>query len=198
MSRLAKKPIKIPEKVTAVLKDKTLEVKGPLGTIKQSVPEGINLVISDDKTPDAAAGAKNISVERVGGDAPKVRALHGLAAALVKNAVSGVTVGFSKELEIHGVGFKAIVEGNNLNMTLGFTHPVKVSIPDGIKVAVDPKQTAVTITGIDKYCVGQFAANIRKIRPPEPYKLTGIRYKGEHIIKKAGKAAGAAGAPAGK
>ncbi|PKN01356.1 MAG: 50S ribosomal protein L6 [Elusimicrobia bacterium HGW-Elusimicrobia-1] len=193
MSRLAKKPVKIPEKVTATLKDNVLEVKGPLGTIKQPVPEGIKLIIGDDNT-----GSKGITLERVGSNTPKVRALHGLAAALVKNAVAGVTVGFSKDLEIHGVGFKALLEGGTLNMTLGFTHLVKVAIPEGIKVVVDPKQTSVTITGIDKYRVGQFAANIRKIRPPEPYKATGIRYKGEHIIKKAGKAAGAAGATAGK
>jgi len=198
MSRLAKKPIQIPDKVQVALKEKDgvksagghevlLEVKGPLGSVLTPVAEGIKLSVSQ----------KEIKIEREN-DTAAVRALHGLMAALVKNAIKGVTVGFSKELEIHGVGFKALLEGDKLLvMNLGFTHPVKVNIPSDIKVAVDPKQTLITISGIDKYKVGQFAADIRKIRPPEPYKATGIRYKGEHIIKKAGKAAGAAAAAGG-
>ncbi len=195
MSRLAKKPIQVPDKVTVTLKegDKILEVKGPLGTTATTIPQGIKISIASSGTN------KEIKVERAlaNDDTAQIRALHGLAAALVKNALKGVTVGFSKELEIHGVGFKAAIEGNKLVMNLGFTHQVKVDIPSDIKVSVDPKQTLITVQGIDKYRVGQFAADVRKIKPPEPYKGTGIRYKGEHIIKKAGKAAGAAAGAAG-
>jgi len=178
MSRLAKKPILIPEKVTVNLKDNNLEVKGPLGTINQKIDPAIRIEISKEQ----------IEVKRVN-DTIKSRALHGLFAALVKNAIRGVVSGFTKELEIHGVGFKADVEGSKVNISVGFTHPVKLDFPDGIKVTVDPKQTSITVHGIDKYKVGQFASVIRDIKPPEPYKGTGIRYKGERIIKKAGKAA---------
>lgn len=184
MSRLAKKPIQIPEKVSVSFKDGVLEAKGPLGVVKQPINPAINLEIVDGKW---------IRLTR-SGDSKSDRALHGLCVALVKNAIEGVATGFSKELEIRGVGFKAIVEGNKLILSIGFTHPVKIDIPDGIKVITDPKQTLITISGADKYKVGQFAADVRIIRPPEPYKGTGIRYKDERVIKKAGKAAaGAAG-----
>lgn len=187
MSRLARKPIIIPQKVSVVFKDKFLEVSGPLGTLKQPLPPFVKLTVADGQ----------ILVGRED-DSRRSKAMQGLCAAFVKNALKGVTVGFTKELEIHGIGFKAALEGNKLSLSVGFTHPVKLDIPQGIKVSVDPKQTLLTISGVDKYAVGQFAADIRKVKPPEPYKGTGIRYKDEKIIKKAGKtAAGAAGGTAG-
>src|SRR5262249_42749881 len=125
-------------------------------------------------------------------------ALHGLARSLVYNAVLGVTQGFKKDLEIIGLGYRASVAGDKLTLQLGFAHPVEFKVPPGIKVTVDPKQTLVSISGMDCYLVGEVAAQIRRLRPPEVYKGSGIRYAGEHIIKKAGKAAaGAAGAAGG-
>ncbi len=194
MSRLAKKPIKVPEKVTVNLSNDALEVKGPLGSIKQTLNPSIKLEIMESKPSDGRSDGKQIQLKRLN-NSKSSKSLHGLFAALVKNAIKGVVEGFSKELEIHGIGFNAILEGKKINFSVGFTHPVKLEIPDGLKVVVDPKQTLLTISGIDKYKVGQFAADIRSIKPPEPYKGTGIRYKGERIIKKAGKAA--AGAAAG-
>ncbi len=185
MSRLAKKPIVVGKDISASFKDGVIELKNSKGALKYSFEPDFKVEISD------VAGVKNIKINR-SGDSKKSKALHGLYVALVKNAVKGLSDGFSKELEIHGVGFKAAVEGSKMNMALGFTHPVKIDIPEGIKVAVDQKATLITISGIDKGKVGQFCADIRAIRPPEPYKGTGIRYKGERIIKKAGKAAAGA------
>ena len=137
-------------------------------------------------------------MELVGLNDEEGGALHGLARSLVNNAVTGVTVGFKKDLEIVGLGYRAQVAGDKLTLQLGFSLPVEFKLPAGIKAVVDPKQTQIAISGIDCYLVGEVAAQLRRLRPPEPYKGTGVRYAGEHIIKKAGKAAaGATGAGAG-
>ena len=187
MSRLGKKPLTIPEKVKAEFKNGLLELTGPLGKLVQPVDKRVSVKIEGN----------NISFS-ISDETRESNMLHGLIRGLVKNALEGVVTGFKKNLEIQGLGFKANVEGKNINMTLGFSHPVSVLIPDGIKVTVE-KNTLLAITGIDKQLVGEFAASVRSIKKPEPYKGTGIRYAGEHIIKKAGKSAavGAAGGGAG-
>ena len=166
-----------------------MEVSGPLGKLLQKLPPGISVKVE-----------KNQAVVETDPNRENGNALHGLARSLVHNAVVGVTQGFKKELEIVGLGYRAQVAGDKLNMTLGFAHPVAFRLPAGIKVAVDPKQTLLTITGVDAYLVGEVAAQIRRLKKPEPYKGSGIKYVGEHIKRKAGKAAagavggGAAGA----
>lgn len=187
MSRLAKRPIIIPEKVKVELKDHTIEVTGPLGKLSENrIPE-IDVSITDGK----------IMVKR-GTDDRKGRVLQGLVWALIRNMVVGVTKEFKKDLEIRGVGYQAKVEGNKIVLMLGFSHPVEFVIPAGIKIDIGTKGAFISVSGIDKHLVGETAAQIRRIRPPESYKGTGIRYVGEYVIKKAGKAAvavtGAAGA----
>jgi large subunit ribosomal protein L6 len=152
-----------------------VSVQGPKGTLQQKLPPGISAEVSDGR----------IVVSRTD-DSKGQRALHGLSRALLANAVAGVTKGFSKELEIQGVGYRAQVEGKAVVFSLGFTHPVRFSIPEGIQVAVD-KQTRLTVTGIDRQAVGQVAAEIRSLRPPDVYKGKGIRYVNEVVRKKAGK-----------
>jgi large subunit ribosomal protein L6 len=186
MSRLAKKPILLPEKVTAVLKDGILEVNGPLGSLKQVIHPDSLLKIENNR----------ITVDRKG-DARKDRMVQGLVWSLARNMAVGVAEGFKKELEIRGVGFNAQVAGDELAMRLGFSHPVKFKIPQGIKITTGPKGITMTVSGIDKQFVGETAAKIRRFRPPESYKGTGIRYVGEYVIKKAGKAAIGVGAGAG-
>ena len=187
MSRLGKKPLTIPEKVKAEFKNGILELTGPLG--KHSLPV-------DNRVSVKIEG--NIISFSISDETRESNMLHGLIRGLVKNALEGVVSGFKKNLEIQGLGFKANVEGKNINMSLGFSHPVSVLIPDGLKVTVE-KNTLLAIAGVDKALVGEFAASLRAIKKPEPYKGTGIRYAGEHIIKKAGKSAavGAAGGGAG-
>ncbi len=181
MSRVGKKPIVLPQGVKVQIGPSALQVQGPKGKLTTPVPPGITF----------ALGKEGLSATRSGDDRQQ-RAFHGLARALANNAVRGVTEGFSKELDIVGVGFRAAVEGKDLVMTLGFSHPVRYPIPEGIKVAVD-KNTHITVTGIDRQQVGQVAAEIRKLRKPDPYKQKGVRYTGEVLKKKAGKA-GATGA----
>jgi len=177
-------PIAIPDKVKIEPKGTIIEVTGPLGKLSQVIPAGI--IVKIDKN--------QAIVEKTDAAGEKGSALHGLARTLVNNAVIGVTHGFKKELEIVGLGYRASVAGDKLTMTLGFAHPVVFKLPPGIKVAIDPKMTTLTLTGSDAYMVGETAAQIRQIRKPEPYKGSGIKYVGEHIIRKAGKAAaGAAG-----
>jgi large subunit ribosomal protein L6 len=188
MSRIGRMPIAIPDKVKLEPKDGAVTVTGPLGALTQKLPPGITIKIEGANATVGTAAAD----DTLGGP------LHGLARSLVMNAVTGVTHGFKKELEIIGLGYRAQVAGEKLTMSLGFAHPVIFTIPKGIKITVDPKQTFLTITGIDAYAVGEIAAQIRRKKPPEPYKGSGIKYVGEHIIRKAGKAAaGAVGAGAG-
>jgi large subunit ribosomal protein L6 len=181
MSRVGRKPISLPKEVKVAIGDGALEVQGPKGKLTTPVPPGISF-----------AQEKGELVCTRANDERQQRAFHGLARALAQNAVRGVTEGFSKELDIVGVGYKAAVEGAKVVFALGFSHPVVYPIPDGIKVAVE-KQTRLTVSGIDRQQVGQVAAEIRGLRPPDPYKQKGIRYVGEVLKKKAGKA-GATGA----
>ncbi len=183
MSRIGKKPITMPDKVKARVDGRTVHVEGPLGKLDYNLPEGINAAV--------AGSVINVSVAQ--GAADKA-ALFGTTRARINNMVAGVTKEFEKVLEISGVGFKGSVEGNRVSLTLGFSHPVLMDIPKGIKMSFDPKQTVLTIKGIDREVVGNLAAQIKRIKKPEPYKGTGIRYQGEHIIRKAGKTAAGAGA----
>jgi large subunit ribosomal protein L6 len=186
MSRLGKKPLPIPEKVKVEFKNNTLEATGPLGKMSQPIHPRITIKV--DKS--------QLLVEPLG-SSREDNMLHGLTRGLVKNALDGVSLGFKKNLEVQGLGYKVALEGNKLTMQLGFSHPVVFPVPEGIKVVVD-KQTLISISGVDKALVGEVAARIRALRPPEPYKGTGVRYAGEHIIRKVGKtAAGSSGGGAG-
>jgi len=178
VSRIGKAPIPVPSGVDVTVSGATITVKGPKGTLTRSIPEPIS-VRQEDGT---------LLVERPN-DERQSRARHGLVRSLVNNMVTGVTDGFTKELEIVGVGYRATAAGpNRLDLALGFSHPVNFQAPDGITFEV-PAPTRILVSGIDKEVVGQVAADIRKIRKPEPYKGKGIRYAGERIIRKAGKAA---------
>ncbi|MBN1622287.1 MAG: 50S ribosomal protein L6 [Endomicrobiales bacterium] len=179
MSRLGKRPLPIPEKVKVEKKDHILRITGPLGTLNQNIPLCINAKIENNQV-----------VFEMTEFSPENNMMHGLTRGLVKNCIEGVVNGFKKELEISGLGYKAALEGNKLNLQLGFSHPVVFPVPEGIKITVE-KATRITISGADKTLVGKTAAHIRSFRPPEPYKATGIKYVGEHIIRKAGKAAAA-------
>ena len=178
MSRIGKTPIEITSGVEVVVTADSVEVKGPKGTLEQSIPEGIE-VQKEDET---------IIVKR-DNDLRETKALHGLVRSLINNMVQGVTEGYQKQLELVGVGYRAQSKGSNaLELQLGFSHPVKYSAAEGITLEV-PSQTEINISGIDKQVVGQVAADIRALKKPEPYKGKGIRYVGEHIIRKAGKTA---------
>ncbi len=179
MSRIGRKPIPIPQNVkVAVEGANTVVVEGPKGRLSLQVSPRMNIVVEDSQ----------VRVERPT-DLKMDRALHGLYRSLINNMVIGVTNGYKKELELVGVGYKAQVKGNVLVLEVGFSHPVNYSIPEDVKIST-PKPTQIVIEGIDKQKVGQVAAEIRKIRPPEPYKGKGIKYVGERIRRKAGKAAG--------
>ena len=178
MSRIGKTPIEIKAGVEVSIADSSIEIKGPKGTLIQSIPEGIS-VERDDET---------LQVTREN-DLRETKALHGLVRSLINNMVTGVTDGYQKQLELVGVGYRAQSKGSNaLELQLGFSHPVKYDAPEGITLDV-PSQTEINISGIDKQVVGQVAADIRALKKPEPYKGKGIRYVGEHIIRKAGKTA---------
>jgi large subunit ribosomal protein L6 len=177
MTRLGKKPLQIPEKVKIDFKNQRLEITGPLGKAVETVYETLSVKVSNNEVLIVSNGTTR-----------KDDMIHGLTRGLVKNMLIGVTQGYKKDLEIQGLGFKSAVEGKNLNLQLGFSHPVVFPIPEGIKITID-KQNFVTVAGVSKYLVGETAARIRAVCPPEPYKGTGIRYVGEHIIRKAGKAA---------
>jgi len=175
MSRIGKKPITIPKGVTVKVHDGAVEVQGPKGKLKQLHPAGINfavdggLLVAKTATPD-----------------PQLGKYHGLARSLVANAVLGVTDGFKKELDIVGVGYRAELKGKQVIFALGYSHAVVFDIPTGIDIAIE-KQTHITVTGVDRQLVGQVAANIRRLRKPDPYKQKGVRYTGEVLKKKAGK-----------
>jgi large subunit ribosomal protein L6 len=175
MSRIGKAPITIPNGVEVSISGRTVSVKGPKGQLSREIPGDI-IVRKEENT---------LLVERPD-DGRTNRALHGLSRTLVHNMVVGVTEGFSKELEIVGVGYRAESQGQNLRLALGFSHPVTVPAPAGITFEV-PAQTRVIVKGIDKELVGQVAANIRSIRKPEPYKGKGVRYADERVLRKAGK-----------
>jgi large subunit ribosomal protein L6 len=181
MSRVGRKVIAVPPGVTVSVSAASLEVQGPKGKLTTPVPPGIKFALT----------GQQLSCQRAN-DERQQRAFHGLARALAQNAIKGVTEGFSRDLDIVGVGYRAAVEGNKVVFALGYSHPVEYPIPEGIKIAVD-KQTRVTVSGIDRQKVGQVAAEIRRLRRPDPYKQKGIRYVGEVLKKKAGKA-GATGA----
>ena len=174
MSRIGKKPIAIPKGVTVKVLDGAVEVQGPKGKLTQRHPGGINFEMSDG----------HLVAKR--GESPELAKFHGLARSLIANAVSGVTDGFKKELDIVGVGYRAEVKGKQVIFALGYSHAVVFDIPTGIDVAIE-KQTHITVTGVDRQLVGQVAANIRRLRKPDPYKQKGVRYTGEVLKKKAGK-----------
>ncbi|KIE50250.1 MAG: 50S ribosomal protein L6 [marine actinobacterium MedAcidi-G2B] len=178
MSRIGKAPILVPNGVEVGISDKSIEVKGPKGSLDFEVPGSISVRQDGDQ----------IYVERPD-DERTNRALHGLTRSLINNMVIGVSEGFSKELEIIGVGYRAQVKGqSSLELQLGFSHPISVDAPEGISFDV-PEPTRIIVSGIDKQIVGQVAADIRSYRKPEPYKGKGVRYLGEHVVRKAGKAA---------
>ena len=174
MSRIGNKIIPVPSGVKIQIKESAVEVQGPKGKIQIAVPRGIHF-----EQKDGTLTAKRDSDEQ--------RALHGLARALVANAVTGVTTGFKKDLDIVGVGYRAEVKGKNVVLALGYSHPIEFAIPEGITITVE-KQTHMVVSGADKNQVGQVAANLRSLRPPDPYKQKGVRITGERLKKKAGKA----------
>ncbi len=176
MSRIGKKPVPIPSGVQIELKGNHLSVKGPKGELSRSLPEEMTLTQDGD----------SITVTRPS-DQKRHRALHGLTRSLVNNMVEGVTSGFDKKLEIQGVGYRAETMPKGVRLLVGYSHPVEYEAPKGITISVEGNNV-VKVEGIDKELVGQVAAEIRKVRPPEPYKGKGIRYAGEHVRRKAGKA----------
>jgi large subunit ribosomal protein L6 len=175
MSRIGKQPIAIPAKVKVEVKGQSVHVEGPKGKLDWALPRRTSLKVQDGK----------VVVSRQGDDA-QAKALHGLSRALVNNMVKGVSEGFVKKLEIQGVGFKAAVQGTNVNLTLGYSHPIVYPIPAQIKVTVE-ENTKLTIEGPDRQVVGQVAAEIRSFYPPEPYKGKGVRYTDERVVRKEGK-----------
>jgi large subunit ribosomal protein L6 len=175
MSRIGKKPIALPASVKYTVKDGVATVEGPKGKVTALIPAGISLTTKDGQ----------IMVER---ENDKQAAFHGLARALVFNAVTGVTTGWTKDIDIVGIGYRAELKGKNMVVfTLGFSHPIEFPLPTGIDVVIDPKQTHLTISGIDRQKVGQVAADMRSLRKPDPYKNKGVRYTGEKLKKKVGK-----------
>ena len=177
MSRIGKKPIAIPDGVTVEIKPELISVKGPKGELDQAVSGDMKVLQSD----------ATLTVERPT-DRGEHRALHGLTRSLIANMVEGVTQGYEKRLEIQGVGYRARLQGNALELSVGYSHPISVTAPDGIEFEV-PAPTQIVVRGIDKQLVGEVAARIRRTRPPEPYKGKGIRYEGEHVRRKVGKRA---------
>ena len=175
MSRIGKKPITIPKGVTVKVVGDAVEVQGPKGKMRQGFPSGINFEMADGTL-----------VAKRSTDDPGLAKFHGLARTLVANAVTGVTEGYKRELDIVGVGYRAEVKGKQVVFALGYSHPVVYDIPTGIDVTID-KQTHITVLGVDRQLVGQVAANSRRFREPDPYKQKGVRYTGEVLKKKAGK-----------
>jgi large subunit ribosomal protein L6 len=177
MSRIGRKPIAVPAGVKVQIASGSVDVQGPKGKMSVNLPRGITL---EQKGQELHALRQS----------DEQAALHGLARALVANAVTGVTQGFKKEMDIVGVGYRAELKGKSINFALGYSHPIEFAIPEGILITVE-KQTHLTVTGADRGKVGQVCANIRGLRPPDPYKQKGIRITGERLKKKAGKAGAA-------
>jgi large subunit ribosomal protein L6 len=177
VSRIGRMPVPIPDGVKVEIKDQDVHVKGPKGELKKSFRPEMLLKMDEGV----------LIVERPS-DAPKIRALHGLTRSLINNMVLGVSEGFQKILQVEGVGYRPELEGSSLILHVGFSHPVRVEPEEHIEFEVDTRARLITIKGIDKEQVGRVAADIRKIRPPEPYKGKGIRYQGEYVRRKAGKA----------
>jgi large subunit ribosomal protein L6 len=177
MSRIGKKPIPLPTGVTVSIEPERVSVNGPRGTLSERVPRDITVALDGE-----------LVVVTRPTDRGEHRALHGLTRSLVANMVEGVTTGFQKTLEIQGVGYRAALKGRDLELALGYSHPVSVKAPEGIEFEV-PQPTRVIVKGNSKQQVGELAANIRKKRPPEPYKGKGIRYEGEYVARKVGKRA---------
>ena len=175
MSRIGKKPIPIPKGVTVKVGPEAVEVQGPKGKLRQVLPPGI-----------VFAEEAGVIVARMQREEAEFRKYWGLARSLVANAVTGVTDGFKKELDIVGIGYRAELKGKQVHFALGYSHPIVFDIPNGIDIAID-KQTHITVTGADRQMVGQVAANIRRMRKPDPYKQKGVRYTGEQLKKKVGK-----------
>jgi large subunit ribosomal protein L6 len=175
MSRIGKKPIQIPKGVTVKVAADAIEVQGPKGKLRQAIPPGIKFAQDN--------GALVATPER---EDKELKKFYGLARSLVANAVTGVTEGFKKELDIVGIGYRAELKGKQVTFALGYSHPIVFDIPNGIDITVD-KQTHITVTGVDRQLVGQVAANIRRMRKPDPYKQKGVRYTGEVLKKKVGK-----------
>lgn len=178
MSRIGKRPITLPAKVTVTINGQEVAVKGPKGELSRVLPAGVTIESQDN----------TVNVNRVN-DSRMARERHGLCRTLVANMVEGVSNGFQRRLEIQGVGYRAAVQGKNLNLSMGYSHPVLIEPPDGIQFQVE-NNTNVIVTGIDKEIVGNTAAKIRAVRPPEPYKGKGIRYQGEAVRRKVGKTGG--------
>ena len=176
MSRIGKQPVLIPSGVSVRLEGNVLKMKGPKGELSQGVPAGVETQIEEGKRV----------LFSVKDQTKQLKSLHGLSRSLCFNMVEGVTQGFVKKLEIQGVGYRAKIEGKKLVMTLGFSHPIEFTIPEGIKIDIE-EQVRLKVSGIDKQMVGEVAAQIRRFLPPEPYKGKGIRYAGEIVRKKAGK-----------
>jgi len=177
MSRIGRKPIAIPAGVTVTIDNKLVSVKGPKGELKESMVHGITLEVKDN---EVIVTRKN--------DLPAMRAAHGLMRSLTANMITGVTAGFEKKLEMVGTGYRVAMKGTGITLSVGYSHPVEMPAPAGITFKVEGNNK-ISISGISKYEVGQIAAKIREVRPPEPYKGKGIRYEGEVVRRKAGKAA---------
>ncbi|MFQ3616550.1 MAG: 50S ribosomal protein L6 [Cyanobacteriota bacterium] len=176
MSRIGKRPISVPQKVTVTLDGQTLVVKGPKGELSRTLPPEVEVLQEGDK----------LTINRRS-ESRAARQRHGLCRTLVANMVEGVSQGFQRKLEIQGVGYRAQIQGRNLNLIVGYSHPVLIEPPEGIQFAVE-NNTNILVSGIDKEIVGNIAAQVRAVRPPEPYKGKGIRYAGEFVRRKAGKA----------
>jgi large subunit ribosomal protein L6 len=175
MSRIGKKPIPIPQGVKVSIEGNLVKVQGPKGALETRVPQGIKVAQQDG----------HLVAQR---ETDQQAALHGLTRALINNAVEGVTKGWTRDLEIVGIGYRAELKGKNMVVfSLGFSHPIEYPLPDGISVTIDPKLTRLNISGIDRQKVGQVAAEMRGLRPPDPYKNKGVRYAGERLKKKVGK-----------
>src|SRR2546421_11841901 len=179
MSRIGKEPIAIPQGVKVQIDDRTVRAEGPKGKLSQPVPTGLTVTVADNQ----------LVITREGDDRT-VRAIHGLTRALVANMVHGVKDGFERKLDIVGIGYRAQLQGRNIQLALGYSHPVIFPLPEGITAEID-KQTAITLRGADKALLGETAAKLRALRQPDPYKGKGIRYSDEYVRRKVGKKAGA-------
>lgn len=175
MSRIGKKPIAIPKGVTVKIDAQAIDVKGPKGQLRQPLPPGVTAALED-----GTLVTKKID------DRHELDKFHGLARSLMNNAVHGVSEGWKRELDIVGVGYRAELKGKQVVLALGYSHPVVFEVPAGIEIAIE-KQTHITVTGVDRQLVGQVAANLRRLRKPDPYQQKGVRYTGEILKKKAGK-----------